>query len=336
MQTFTVNFGPRRQPYWDFTGPGEIVLEDDRVVLSDGKRATEIPLTDIANVARAERLVQCHVRVPGSMKVLQLWAADEQTAQQLAQALPKVRTPEFEQELAEHASFATALAALGGRPVVTLTIVILNCAIFVCTVLAGAGLVSSNGALLVQWGTNYGPLTLDGEWWRLLTSMFLHFCILHIALNMWALWDIGKLTEKLYGSAYFVVLYLFAGLAGSIASLLWHPNVNSAGASGAIFGVIGGMLAFVVNPKARIPARIATAHRNTAGVFIAYNLINGFAFAGIDNAAHIGGLIGGFVMGWLLARPVNVEARQHPLPRLAIGVLAGTVVLIALAWQIRR
>jgi rhomboid protease GluP len=82
----------------------------------------------------------------------------------------------------------------------------------------------------------------------------------------------GQLTEKLYGSAYFLVSYFFAGLCGSLSSLYWHPNLNSAGASGAIFGVLGGLIAFMVNPKTRIPASIAAVHRKSAVVFIFYNL----------------------------------------------------------------
>ncbi len=352
LQSFAVYFtdpserlGVRPQPHWNLAGQGEIGLEEDRLVLRGGKPRpflsavkTEIPipLTDIVNVIREGSLVQCQVRLPGTTKVLPLllWSADEQKAEQLVQALPKERTAAFEPQLDEHSSFNKELAALGTRPAITLALLLFNGAIFACTVYAGAGLLQPNGALLIAWGTNYGPLTLNGEWWRLLTSMFLHFGLLHIALNMWALWSLGQLTEKLYGSAYFLVLYFFAGLSGSLASLYWHPNVNSAGASGAIFGVIGGLLAFMVNPRTRIPARVAAAHRNSAGIFILYNLINGFALAGIDNAAHIGGLVGGFAMGWVLARPVNAEGRRDPLPRLAIGTLLGTALLIALSWPL--
>lgn len=336
-------FGARPQQHWKLAGEGEITSEKDRVVLRGrrprpfwfaAKAEIPIPLADIVNVIREGSVVQCHVRVAGANKVLRLWSANEQAAEQLAQELPKERTAEFEQQLAEHSSFNTALAALGTRPVITPALLIANCAVFACTVYAGAGFLQPNGPLLIQWGANYGPRTLDGEWWRLFTSMFLHFGVLHLALNMWALWGMGQLTEKLYGSAYFLVLYVFAGLSGSLASLYWHPNLNSAGASGAIFGVLGGLFAFMVNPKTRIPASVAAVHRKSAVVFIFYNLFNGFAHAGIDNAAHIGGLVGGFAMGWMLARPVDLEARQDPLPRLALGTLLGAVVLVALCWPL--
>jgi rhomboid protease GluP len=336
-------FGSRLQPHWKLAGQGEISVEQNQVVLR-GRRPrpfwtaakTEIPLpiTDVVNVIREGSVVQCHVRVSGFTRVLRLWLADAWAADQLVHALPKERTADFERQVAEHASFNATLAALGTQSVIVPALVLLNCAIFAYTVYAGAGIFDVNGQILVQWGTNYGPRTLDGEWWRLLTATFLHFGLLHLAFNMWALWTLGQLTEKLYGSAYFLVVYLFAGLVGSLASLYWHPEVNSAGASGAIFGVLGGLFAFVVNPKTRIPASIAVAHRNSALVFIFYNLVNGFAHAGIDNAAHIGGLFGGFAIGWVLTRPVTIEARRDPLPRLALGSLLGAAMLIALSWPL--
>jgi rhomboid protease GluP len=123
-------------------------------------------------------------------------------------------------------------------------------------------------------------------------------------------------------------------MCGSIASLLWNPGVNSAGASGAIFGVIGGLLAFMVNPQTRMPPSVISAQRNSALVFIAYNLFNGFSHAGIDNAAHVGGLIGGFSMGWCLARPLDRQARANPGPRLLLGTLVGIAALVALSWPL--
>lgn len=336
-------FATQPQRPWKLLGEGEISVETDRVVLRGRKSRpfwfaarTEIPipLTDISNVIREGSVVQCHVRVAGANTVLRVWSTNEQDAEQLLQALPKERTADFERQVAEQGSFNAALAALGTRPLITPALLIANCAFFAWTVYVGGGFLQPNGPLLVQWGTNYGPRTLDGEWWRLFTSMFVHFGVLHLALNMWALWGMGQLTEKLFGSASFLVLYLFAGLSGSLASLYWHPSLDSAGASGAIFGVLGGLLAFMVNPKTRIPASVATVHSKSAGLFILYNLFNGFAHAGIDNAAHIGGLLAGFAMGWLLARPVDLEARQDPLPRLALGSFLGAALLITLSWSL--
>lgn len=338
-------FWAQPQPYWKLAGEGQVSVEKDRVTLT-GRRPrpfwraarSEIPIspTDIVNVIREGSVVQCHVRLPGATKLLTLWAANEQGAEQLEQVLPHERTPQFEQRVAEQRSFKDGLASLGTRPVVTPTLLIINCLVFACSVYAGAGLLVANGPVLIHWGSNFGPRTLDGEWWRLFTSMFLHFGVLHLALNMWVLWSMGQLTERLYGSAYFLVLYVFAGLSGSLASLYWHPSLNSAGASGAIFGVLGGLVAIMVNPKTRIPASVAASHGKSAAIFIAYNLFNGFAHAGIDNAAHIGGLAGGFAMGWMLSRPIDAEARHDPLPQFAIRTLLGAVLLLGISWPLLR
>ena len=143
--------------------------------------------------------------------------------------------------------------------------------------------------------------------------MFLHFGLLHIALNMWVLIALGPQVERLFGSACYLLLYLFSGLCGSVASLWWHPGINSAGASGAIFGVIAGLLAFTLNPATRLPASITGNQRTSALVFIFYNLANGFGHQGIDNACHVGGLLGGLLMGWLLAQPwIPKPGRSNP------------------------
>ncbi|HEV7814852.1 MAG TPA: rhomboid family intramembrane serine protease, partial [Janthinobacterium sp.] len=123
------------------------------------------------------------------------------------------------------------------------------------------------------------------------------------------------------------------GLSGSMVSLWWHPMINSAGASGAIFGVFGGLLAFMLNPKNAVPRAVMTAHRNSTVFFIGFNLLNGFTHAGIDNGAHIGGLLGGIVFGFLLARPLDMGARSVAgAGRLALSCLACLLVLGALSY----
>jgi rhomboid protease GluP len=206
-----------------------------------------------------------------------------------------------------------------------------NVAVFLAMALAGAGVVNLNPEVHVRWGSNFGLRTLDGEWWRLGTSMFVHFGILHLLLNMWVLRLYGALAERLFGSAHFLALYLLSGIAASLTSLWWHPEVNSAGASGAIFGMFGGLLAFVVQRKNRVPVSLMTAHRNSMLAFIGYNLLFGFIYPGIDNAAHLGGLLSGFLLGLGLARPVDAGyRRQHGVTRL-IGVVLVTCLLLVLA-----
>jgi rhomboid protease GluP len=183
----------------------------------------------------------------------------------------------------------------------------------------------------VRWGSNYGPYTLAGEWWRLLTSCFIHFGLVHLALNMYALYQTGSTTERLFGRGRFLALYLFAGLTGSLASMVWNPTINGAGASGAIFGVFGGLIAFTLDARNRVPRAVMTEHRNSTLLFAGYSLFYGAVHPNIDNAAHLGGLGGGFLMGWLLARPIDLEARRRASgARLALSAGVGAAVLAML------
>lgn len=138
---------------------------------------------------------------------------------------------------------------------------------FIIATVLGGGLIKVNPDVMIGLGTDYTPLTLGGQWWRLLTSVFLHFGLLHVAFNMLALYVNGLMAERIFGSVRYLVIYLVAGLAGSVASLLWHPVVNGAGASGAIFGILGALLAFFVKREGGVPASVIKAQRNSAMIF---------------------------------------------------------------------
>lgn len=340
---YPIRFVSRPQNFWKWVGRGELSVESDQLSLRGsrhrwflpGKRQElSVPLGNVLNVAHTGPLVRLEVRQAGALLPLQFRARQPQAAAEIVGLLPRERTPEFARSQDERDTFHRTLAELAPRAVVTPALVAVNALVFAGTLAAGAGLFQTDGTVLLRWGSNYGPLTFDGEWWRLLTSMFLHFGLLHLALNMWALWSIGQLTERLLGAGPFLVLYLFAGLCGSLASSYTHPLLNSAGASGAIFGVLGALLALMLNPRTRIPASVSTAQRNSALVFIFYNLLNGATHAGIDNAAHLGGLFGGFAMSWLLARPIELETRGEAGPRIAAGILVGSLALVGLSWPL--
>jgi membrane associated rhomboid family serine protease len=164
---------------------------------------------------------------------------------------------------------------------------------------------------LVEWGSNYGRRTLGGEWWRLASSMFLHGSIWHLGFNMLALWQVGRVTERIFGSTRFAGLYLLAGLSGSIASVLWNPQVNSVGASGAIFGIIGGLLAFLGRPNSGVPPTVVSELRSSLVPFLLFSLWMGFIYPHTDNAAHIGGLAGGWLAGHLLARSIHLPGQPR-------------------------
>lgn len=145
-------------------------------------------------------------------------------------------------------------------------------------------------------GMNPAAIAVDGQYWRLLTSMFLHAGLLHLAFNMYALYLFGDLVEDIYGRVSFIAIYFLSGFLGSAASYVFgNPGVVAVGASGAIFGLIGAWAAY--NYRRRGTA-LGSANLRGALIIVAINLVLGFSIAGIDNLAHIGGLVTGAVAGF--------------------------------------
>lgn len=291
---------------------------------------------NVVNVRRSGKAICFDVSFPGEPNRF-VWfrAMSESQARQIQTALPQEQTPESTGSQAELMEFHQRLDRLSPAAPVTPVLVAANVAVFIAMCLGGVGFFKPDGAAVLRWGSNFGPLTMGGEWWRLFTAMFVHFGIVHIAFNMWALLQIGRIAERLFGSMRFLLLYVLAGLIASMTSLLWNPEVNSAGASGAIFGILGGLLAFVLNPRNDVPRAVMVEHRNSTLVFAAYSLFYGFAHTGIDNAAHLGGLLSGICMGALLARPLNDEARSSDgSARLLASISAAVIVMGLLAWPL--
>jgi rhomboid protease GluP len=196
--------------------------------------------------------------------------------------------------------------------------------------LAGISITDPTTQDLIRWGANSADLTLSGDWWRLITCMFLHIGIIHIAFNMWCLWSLGAVCENLYGPWTFAAVYLISGVSGSLASIAYHPRGVSAGASGAIFGIAGALIsAYYVGEFSAPRSAVAASLRSVVG-FAAYNLIFG-AMSGItDNAAHVGGLIGGLVLGTLIARVA--PQKDDSGRRLAIFAFGALTVAGAGIW----
>ena len=178
----------------------------------------------------------------------------------------------------------------------TLGLIAVNVAVYIAMIASGASWISPTSTDALRFGADFGPLTLNGQWWRLFTSMFVHFGIIHIGLNMWCLWSLGDLAERVMSRKAFLFLYIASGLAGNIVSELWNPSRVSAGASGAVFGAAGGLVAFIYLKKAPISMEYATRRLKSLGIFIVYNLVYGMK-AGVDNAAHIGGVLSGLAIG---------------------------------------
>ncbi|MGH9336082.1 MAG: rhomboid family intramembrane serine protease, partial [Vicinamibacteria bacterium] len=142
-------------------------------------------------------------------------------------------------------SFREILILTTPRFWVTPALIALNVAYFLIGVARGVSPVEPEQQQILDFGANFGPLVFRGEWWRLVSSMFVHIGFLHLVFNMWCLWSLGNIAERMFGNVTFLCLYLLSGIGGALASLVWHPQVVSAGASGAVFGVAGGLASFL-------------------------------------------------------------------------------------------
>jgi len=201
----------------------------------------------------------------------------------------------------------------------------INVAVFLGMALSGSTVMDFPPQELVQWGANVGAFTLRGEWWRLLTCVFVHGGLIHIAFNMWCLWDLGALSESLYGRWTFAAIYLISGLGASLGSVIWNPYVMSVGASGAIFGLAGALIAAFKLGEFSVPRSALSGPLRSLMVFVVFNLAFGAASGVTDNAAHIGGLITGLILGAVIAL---LAPQQDQAPRRAAIFL---VTLLALA-----
>lgn len=182
-----------------------------------------------------------------------------------------------------------------GKPLFTYMFIAIQVLMFLILELFGG---STDTSTLIQFGAKFNPLILEGEWWRFLTPMVLHIGFLHLAMNTLALFYLGTTVERIFGRLRFLFIYIVAGFAGTVASFIFSPNL-SAGASGAIFGCFGALLYFgALNPK----LFLRTLGLNIF-VVLAINLSFGFTVPGIDNAGHIGGLIGGFLASGIVHFP---------------------------------
>lgn len=178
--------------------------------------------------------------------------------------------------------------------------------------------------LIIHFGANVGVYTLNGQWWRLLTYMFLHGGYVHIAMNMWALWNIGHLCESLYGRWTYAAVYLITGVAGGLASVAWNPQVLSVGASGALFGIMGALIASFALGEFSLSTVPIRSVLSSLVFWAGFSLFFGSLSPGIDNACHVGGLVSGLILGALIAR----LAPQESEPGRRVTVIA--VVAIAL------
>lgn len=234
-----------------------------------------------------------------------------------------------------HGKVAPALTGLlqttPARVPVTMVLLAANILIFVAMLFYGASLWHTSTTVPLAWGANFGPATQDGQWWRLGTAMFLHFGVVHLALNMWALWDIGRLLEQVYGRWRYALLYLGAGVFGNLLSLVIQGNhAVSGGASGAIFGLYGALVLFLWRERAQMERGEFRWMFGAATIFIVLALVMGQLITGIDNSAHVGGLFSGALLGVALSRPWTWNSpRNRYVRQAALGLV---LLASALLW----
>jgi rhomboid protease GluP len=190
---------------------------------------------------------------------------------------------------------------LGRRTPVTTTLLIAIVLIFVADVLTGLQ--------LTQLGADQRNLVLAGQWWRPLTSMFLHGGLVHLVLNAWVLYQLGCLCEIMLGSPRTLGVYLVSGLAGSFTSLWWQEGA-SVGASGAIFGLMGALIAFLLRRREMLTPYAKSLLWQLVG-WAGVNVYLGWSMPRIDLAAHCGGFVMGFLLGLALK---GQELRPQPRP----------------------
>jgi membrane associated rhomboid family serine protease len=217
----------------------------------------------------------------------------------------------------------------GTGAIVTKVLVALNVGIYLLELAAG-GQINGTGNRIYVEGVLYGPAVANGDWWRLVTSMFLHYGPIHLAFNMFALWFFGAAVEQALGRGRYLLVYVVSGLAGSAGALLFTPESATVGASGAIFGILGAAL--VLERQ-----RIYVLGGGAMGVILV-NLIITFAIPGISIGGHLGGLVGGALSTLALSR----FGRGHAIygrPGIVgiVGVVAIGVLSIAVSyWCVRE
>jgi membrane associated rhomboid family serine protease len=183
----------------------------------------------------------------------------------------------------------------------TYVLIGLNLAYYCFSLVLGASMLMPEVTELVSAGANLGGLSAGPQPWRLITSTFLHVGIVHLAFNMLVLYTIGGSCEQLFGRLGYLTLYMLSGIGGSLGSILWDPIVVGAGASGAIFGLYGGILGLMMVKEDALPKEVLQRHTRNGLGFVVLNLLAGSAVPGVDMAAHLGGLFVGWICGCALS-----------------------------------
>ncbi len=230
-------------------------------------------------------------------------------------------------------SFTVSRAELPGpvimTPIVTYVLIVINILIYLFDQYISAKM---GTPILFILGSKFSPLIIQGEYWRLITPIFLHGGLMHLAVNAYSLYAVGPDVEKMFGHVKFVVIYLVAGILGNVASFAFCPSV-SISASGAIFGLLGALLYVGIKYKEVISSLYVT----NIVFMIVLNLTYGFLHPRIDNYAHLGGLVGGYLSAFCLGLgSYNRGTQSKVLAFLLLVVLTAVGIFIGFVFPIAR
>jgi membrane associated rhomboid family serine protease len=331
----------------DFTLVGDGTFEADGIYLRMIGARNRIPLVLRKTFQQGIKLnwrrivdVECQgnamrigYQVPGDPDVgINLWFPDDSVAARIADVLPKTRTELFQPKLKPEMEYQEQLLRDPPKSTATLMLLAANVLLFVAAALGGAGWFVPNAAIEISAGSNFGTLTTHGEWWRLVSSLFVHFGIIHLLFNVWALAAFGSLAERLLGITSFVIIYFVSGIAANLASITLRPSVTTAGASGAIFGILGVLLVVYWRNKKAPSFTVVRSQRTAILMFTGMALLGGFLYKGVNNVAHIGGLITGLLLGLTLSNAKEYVAANTPnrMPGLKALLVAAAILACGL------
>jgi membrane associated rhomboid family serine protease len=246
-------------------------------------------------------------------------------------AAPVVETPAAS-AVPEPFSFLLRLRRLHPYPLVTPLLVVVTAGLFVYLAIKTGRWLEFDTVLLLDWGATYGPLTLGGDPWRSLSSVFLHVGLAHLFVNLCFLLLVGSLAERLLGSSAFLGVYLFTGLGAGLLSLGWFPMSVQVGASGAVFGTYGALIGCCLRGFRIVPHQVLGRHLAILLLLTGFILLDEFLMLRQSLVVHLGGALCGFAAGLLLGPSCRLRGRGSPVLRLGVFL----VLAVGATWGLNR
>jgi len=206
---------------------------------------------------------------------------------------------------------------------ITFILIILNVLVYIFTAIQSGDVIDMDVEILAELGALYGPYTVqDAQWWRLGTAIFLHGGMTHLLMNMFSLYLIGRGVEQYFDTKSYISIYMFSGFLGGLVSLYMHPASVGVGASGAIFGIFGALAGFYLAHRGQIEEH-SKAFMKDFAIIMGINLVLGFSIEAVDVSAHMGGLVIGFIGGFIISKnPKWVYAYSVAMVLLMVAIMS--------------